>query len=438
MLNAVPTAAGNLPATGGAQAALAPTMGAAANQSAVAARNGRRWYKADLHTHTPASNDYEQPGVTYLEWLRTAAERGLDIVAVTDHNTVAGVAAIRREIEWLIRLKEQGRLTESERQTLAEWSDLSNRVLVLPGFEFTATFGFHILGIFPPATSIRTLEHILLTLKVPPDKLDIGSTETGSTTDVLNAYKVIREYGGLAIAAHANSTHGVAMRNFPFGGQTKIAYTQDPNLDALEVTDLENRAHSTARFFNGTKSEYPRRMHALQGSDAHRLTMDPRNPKRLGIGERATELMLDEPSFEALATLLRSPQWDRTRPARPKDRPMDPLATAREEGNTALQSLHDSATKQGGKLDAVLADLCAFANSAGGTVYVGMSLRRDGPRALARPKPVEDLLVESVETRLTPPIDLQIDTVPVEGGGVLRLRVARGDERPYAVDGQRI
>ena len=91
---------------------------------------------------------------------------------------------------------------------------------------------------------------------------------------------------GLVIAAHANSTHGVAMRNFPFGGQTKIAYTQDPNLDALEVTDLDRSSRSTARFFNGSKSEYPRRMHCLQGSDAHRLTMDPKNPKRLGIGDR--------------------------------------------------------------------------------------------------------------------------------------------------------
>ena len=100
-------------------------------------------------------------------------------------------------------------------------------------------------------------------------------TETGASTDVLNAYKIIREAGGLVIAAHANSTHGVAMRNFPFGGQTKIAYTQDANLDALEVTDMDHRGHSTARFFNGSKPEYPRRMHCIQGSDAHRLEYRP-------------------------------------------------------------------------------------------------------------------------------------------------------------------
>ena len=63
---------------------------AAAGQQAARAQQ-RRWYKVDLHAHTPASADYEEPNITYLDWLRTAADKGLDIVAVTDHNTVAGV-----------------------------------------------------------------------------------------------------------------------------------------------------------------------------------------------------------------------------------------------------------------------------------------------------------------------------------------------------------
>mgnify|MGYP000999492225 CR=1 FL=1 len=93
--------------------------------------------------------------------------------------------------------------------------------------------------------------------------------------------------------------------------------TRAENLDALEVTDLEGRRYSTARFFNGSKTEYPRRMHCIQGSDAHRINGDPKNVKRLGIGERATELLLDAPTFEGIKALLQSTQFDRTRPARP-------------------------------------------------------------------------------------------------------------------------
>ncbi|NLE50197.1 MAG: hypothetical protein GX613_02215, partial [Chloroflexi bacterium] len=52
-------------------------------------RSKMQWYRIDLHLHTPGSSDYQEPGVTYLDILRQAEQRGLDIVAFTDHNTVA-------------------------------------------------------------------------------------------------------------------------------------------------------------------------------------------------------------------------------------------------------------------------------------------------------------------------------------------------------------
>lgn len=394
----------------------------------------RKWYKIDLHLHTPASRDYEEPGVSYLQWMQTVVDRGLDIVAITDHNTVAGISAIRRELDWLTQLEAQGRLTPQEQERLRTWRELGNQVLVLPGFEFTATFGFHILGIFPPETSVRQLEHILLTLKVPASKLDEGSTETGATTDVLTAYRIIREARGLVIAAHANSTHGVAMRNFPFGGQTKIAYTQDPNLDALEVTDLDRLSRSTARFFNGSKAEYPRRMHCLQGSDAHRLTADPRNPKRLGIGDRTTEVLLEEPTFEALAALLRSKHFDRVRPAQPPDKPFDPLDVVRQEGPTLVQSFHESAAQRGGKFDAILADICAFANTAGGMIYVGAKPGKEKIRGISNPKQVEQEIRKAVDARITPRLEIKSDIVQSGNARVLRLQVSKGPDVPYALD----
>lgn len=403
-------------------------------QTSQGAKPQRRWYKIDLHLHTPVSRDYEEPGVSYLQWMQTVVDRGLDIVAITDHNTVAGISAIRRELDWLTQLEAQGRLTPEEQERLRTWRELANQVLVLPGFEFTATFGFHILGIFPPETSVRQLEHILLTLKVPASKLDEGSTETGATTDVLTAYRIIREAGGLVIAAHANSTHGVAMRNFPFGGQTKIAYTQDPNLDALEVTDLDRLSRSTARFFNGSKAEYPRRMHCLQGSDAHRLTADPRNPKRLGIGDRATEVLLEEPTFEALTALLRSKHYDRVRPAHPPDKPFDPLDVVRQEGPTLVQSFHESAAQRGGKLDAILADICAFANTAGGVIYVGAKPGKEKVRGISNPEQVEQEIRKAVDARITPRLEIKSDIVQSGSARVLRLQVSKGPDIPYALD----
>ena len=419
-----------------AQAKPTPVAAPVASQpvNPVPGKPTRKWYKVDLHLHTPASHDYEEPQLTYLDWMRAVVAKGVEIAAITDHNTVAGVAAIRHEFEWLTRLEKDGRLTDTERTQLAEWRDLAGKVLLLPGFEFTATFGFHILALFPPETSLRHLEHVLLTLKVPADKLDLGSTETGASTDVLSAYRIIREAGGLVIAAHANSTHGVAMRDFPFGGQTKIAYTQDSNLDALEVTDLESRRYSTARFFNGSKIEYPRHMHCIQGSDAHRVNVDAKNVKRLGIGERATEMALDVASFDAIKTLLQSTQFDRTRPARPKDVPFDPLMAARAEGPSIVQSFHESASQRSGKLAGILADVCAFANTAGGTIFIGASPRKDKPKGLPNPKEVEAEVRAALVDRLTPPLEVKVDIFQSEEVQVLRLRVPKGNDRPYCLD----
>jgi hypothetical protein len=194
------------------------------------------WRRVDLHIHTPASTDYQQPGVTTLDILRRAAERELDIIALTDHNSVRGYAELWREIEDLEMLEYLGRMEPAETERLAEYRSLLSRMLVLPGFEFTAQFGFHILAIFPEGTTVRLMEHLLLLLGVPEDRF--GSGEVGATTDVLRAYEILADHGALVIGAHVNSTHGIAMQGLRFGGQTKIAYTQDPHLHALEVTDL--------------------------------------------------------------------------------------------------------------------------------------------------------------------------------------------------------
>ena len=99
------------------------------------------------------------------------------------------------------------------------------------------------------------MELLLLRLNVPVDRLTDGNPEIGASTDVLTATGHLSA-GGIVIAAHANTTHGVGIRGVSFGGQTKIAFTQDPYLDALEVTDLEDPGRrSTGAFFDGSKPE---------------------------------------------------------------------------------------------------------------------------------------------------------------------------------------
>ena len=108
------------------------------------------WMRADLHVHTPASFDYLDKDIRYLDILRKAEAQGVEILAFTDHNTVNGYANLYREIDQLSYLERLGRATPEEQHLLAEYRRLLDKILVLPGFEFTATFGFHVLGIFSP------------------------------------------------------------------------------------------------------------------------------------------------------------------------------------------------------------------------------------------------------------------------------------------------
>ncbi len=395
----------------------------------------------DLHLHTPASIDYKQPNVTYLDLLKKAEEKNLDVVAFADHNTANGYARYLDEVQSLELLERLGRLRDDERERLTEYRRLREEMLILPGFEFTATLGFHILGIFPPETTVRELEHLLLSLRVPADKLDQGSGEVGATTDALTAYRMIAEAGGMAIAAHANSSHGVAMPGFDFGGQTRIAYTQDSNLLALEVTDLESRSRRrTAAFFSGTKPEYPRRMHCIQGSDAHKLVFDPKYKNEMGIGDRATEILVDDLTFDAIKDVFVSSDFSRTRPYRPAaEEPFDPIREAREQGDSLVQAFHERLHEKRGIVRSILEDIVALANTNGGTIYVGASSNVKNPVAgIDRPEQGSVELRNAVSKEITPPLEVQADVVKSQGKSLLQVIVPRGSEAPYALEGSYI
>ncbi len=401
----------------------------------------RQWRRMDVHLHTPASIDFQESSITFLDILKKAEARGMDLIAFTDHNSVAGYARWLQEIEQLRGLENLKRILPEEKRRLEEYERLRKKILVLPGFEFTATFGFHILGIFPETTPVRVIEHVLLSLNVPAEKLDLGATECGATTDVLTAYRLIDEAGGLAIAAHVNSSHGVAMRGLDFGGQTKIAYTQDAHLHALEVTDLDSKSkRSTVTFFNGTKPEYPRRMHCIQSSDSHRLNQDPKNSKNLGAFDRVTEVMLTEVSFAALKQVFLSSDFTLTRPHRGKtSEPYDVVKAAREVGPNIVQSFHEGHSQRGGKLRAIVMDICAFANTNGGTIYVGVPADpHKAPIGVAAPKSAMDTIGKTVQKQITPPIEVTFAVHDANKVKVLQINVPRGPDLPYAIDENKI
>lgn len=387
--------------------------------------------------HTPGSADYEQAGVTYLDILRQAERRGLDIIAFTDHNTVNGYRQMMREIADLELLEKLKRIQPDELGRLLEYRRLLKKILVLPGFEFTSTFGFHILGIFPPEKPLRDIEYLLYEMHVPGDVLDKGLTEAGATSDVLTAYRLIDEAGGLAIAAHANSSSGVLMRGVNIGGQTRIAFTQDSHLAAVELTDLNKGRRSTAYWLSGTKAEYPRRMHLIQGSDAHRLTVSAADARRLGVGDRTSEVLLPERSFAALRALFRSQDFHRVRQSRgPLTLNIDPIQDIRAQQPGATLAFHPSLPRRSvNRFEEIVRDAAAMANGEGGVIVIGCEPGVDKkPKGVPSADETARRLAEALREQVKPELQTTVVTQTIDDAQIIRVSVSQSDQAPCAVN----
>ena len=176
-------------------------------------------------------------------------------------------------------------------------------------------------------------------------------------------------------------------------------------------------------------------MHCIQGSDAHRLNRDPNDKNRLGVGDRVTEVLLPEPTFEALKALFLSNDFSHTRPFRATQAPFDHVIAARQQGTNIVQSFHPSIARKGGKLHAILCDICAFANTNGGSVFVGLT---DDPKVnitgLAKPTEAMKTIRSEIEKNITPPLEVTIDEHRTQGKKVLQITVPIGNDPPYVID----
>ena len=56
---------------------------------------GLRWYKCDFHLHTMSSKCYKAQTDTPEMWVKEVKEKGLQCVAITDHNDYQGIDKIK-------------------------------------------------------------------------------------------------------------------------------------------------------------------------------------------------------------------------------------------------------------------------------------------------------------------------------------------------------
>ena len=221
------------------------------------------FHRCDLHIHTKFSRDFANKRHTFKDIINKCLEKRLDVIAITDHNTVGNIGGLR----------ELGK---------------KNNVSVLPGVEVTVRddkTGIHVLGIFDEAVDRIEINDLLHRIGIPEDGRGREEVVTDCYLDKVSAE--IRSLNGLVVAAHADTTNGVIK-------DTKIDSVEAGKIsrlfDALEITDFSTREH-----FDVSNPTYGVRIPCIVSSDAHSL---------IEIGTSITLLKMDEDSVEGIKQAL--------------------------------------------------------------------------------------------------------------------------------------
>jgi hypothetical protein len=152
-----------------------------------------------------------------------------------------------------------------------------------------------------------------------------------------------------------------------------------------------------------------------------------------------TEIKLaSTPSFRAIKAVFESNDYALTRPYRRKDEPFDHLAAVRAQGPNIVQAFHERMTRQGGRLFTILSDVVAFANTHGGTIYLGVGMNPGPPVGVDDVDQAIGELRAEIEGKVVPPLEVEIDTLETQDRQIVRIRVPEGRDKPYCLDDSRI
>jgi predicted metal-dependent phosphoesterase TrpH len=200
---------------------------------------GKRWYRGDLHMHTahsdgncPSQSGRMVPCPLFL-YAQTAAERGLDFIAITDHNA------------------------DSQYDTMRELQPYFDRVLLIPGREVTTFYGhFNIFGV----------THFI-DYRVTPGRLDLNAV----LQDALSK-------GGIASVNHAEAPDGETCMG--------CRWEPPPGADvdlfaAVEVINGGRNMFSSAKYWDAQLRD-GHQLAAIGGSDSHNATNPPGPPGSIG------------------------------------------------------------------------------------------------------------------------------------------------------------
>ena len=261
---------------------------------------GARWWKFDLHTHTPASVDYgkgpDQAAlrrITPRDWLLGYMRAGIDCVAVTDHNSGA----------WIDRLQEA--LAAFEAEDHQDYRPLT----LFPGVEITANGGVHVLAVLEVGCDSGDVRALLAKVGYEGQ---LGASESAAKCSPIEVVEAICEAGGVPVLAHVDGPAGA----WKLSGNSLAPLLETDGLFALEVVDP---THERPQLYKDRKLRWAE----VVGSDSHH----PNGADGSHLpGSRFTWIKMAAPSLEGLRLALLD-GGDFSLRRSDDDEPFDPFGT---------------------------------------------------------------------------------------------------------------
>ncbi len=227
---------------------------------------GSRWWRVDLHAHSPASHDFgsqsDRENPDWTRWLTAARDAGIQAIAVTDHNSAEAIAHLQNAV-----------------------SDVDDAPVLFPAVELTAGDGKHLLLLMDPACTGQHINDLLSNVQVSVDQR--GKNTARSTKSV---EQILDSFGDevLIVGAHINKSDGL----LELTGEQRIAVLRHSRLAAV---DIDPNKPFEEHWIDGSIPDIAREISHVWSSDGHHFDK---------LGRRYTWVKMTRPSLEGLRLAL--------------------------------------------------------------------------------------------------------------------------------------
>lgn len=316
--------------------------------------------QCDFHIHTPSSTCYKgkrEDEKEYMNILYTAIEKKLDVICITDHNTLHGYFKIidiinKIKVEYDVLTKYN---TSSDQYIkMADNLEKLKKLEIIPGIELTVNPGYHILLLFDK--NKKKEEIIKFFDDINMNVLEIANENYMLTIDINYMLELAKDFGCITIAPHVDSNKGIfnsldgfkAIRAKIFKSEFLDAVTCNNEIVKKQIVELTN---------NDDKYKRVLPLAFVKGSDAHNLNQ---------IGEERTYIDIVDESLDIFLSI--------------KSAILHPTQSISTIENFETESKINSIIKnnrylcvENFNIDEVCKTMCAILNSYYGNILIGVS-----------------------------------------------------------------